>query len=293
LEKLPFIPGQIYTRSSIHDQYGGNRQSGICPTANFPYIFIFSGASGHQHGYVDGWITDDVFVYTGAGQFGDMTFSSGNLALKDHQTTGKRVFLFTTDKKRPGVLFEGELELISFDFEERPDSAGNRRRAINFLFKRKESKLYIPDLLKETPAIVSDPGAVYETKPNVTERKGLVTSRVGQGAYRKKVIVRWDCKCAVTGFDNLNVLIASHILPWSAASDEQRVDTNNGILLSPTYDALFDKHLISFENSGKIILSDSIKTEAFKKVGVTGNERIQNLSEYNHNYLDHHREHLR
>lgn len=42
LDKLPFIPGQIIKRSSIHDQFGGNAQSGISPSARFPYIFIFS-----------------------------------------------------------------------------------------------------------------------------------------------------------------------------------------------------------------------------------------------------------
>ncbi|RZK01892.1 MAG: HNH endonuclease [Flavobacterium sp.] len=126
--------------------------------------------------------------------------------------------------------------------------------------------------------------------PNITERQGLVTSRVGQGAYRKRIIHRWEYKCAVTGFDKLNVLIASHILPWANADDNQRLDVHNGILLSPNYDALFDRNLISFENSGKIILSNSISLDAFKKVGVSGTEKINNLSTYNLEYLDKHRD---
>src|SRR5690606_19837400 len=125
--------------------------------------------------------------------------------------------------------------------------------------------------------------------PNETERSGLVTSRVGQGAYRKRIIHRWEYKCAVTGFDKLNVLIASHILPWASADDNQRLDVHNGILLSPTYDALFDRHLITFENTGKIILSDSIEPIAFNKIGVSGQEKIQNLSSYNFEYLNKHR----
>src|SRR5690606_37005326 len=111
---------------------------------------------------------------------------------------------------------------------------------------------------------------------------------VGQGAYRKSIIYRWDFQCAVTGFNKLEVLIASHILPWSAATDEQRLDVDNGLLLSPTYDALFDKNLISFESSGKIILSDSVEPEAFQKVGVTGKEEIKKLNEHNFKYLSHH-----
>lgn len=85
------------------------------------------------------------------------------------------------------------------------------------------------------------------------------------------------------------MLIASHILPWADADDNQRHDVHNGILLSPTYDALFDKHLITFENSGKIILSDSIESQAYQKIGVTGNEKIQSLSQYNFDYLEKHR----
>jgi predicted restriction endonuclease len=130
----------------------------------------------------------------------------------------------------------------------------------------------------------------YEIKlPNITERSGLVTSRVGQGAYRKRIIHRWEYQCAVTGFNKLEVLIASHILPWKMASDEQRLDVDNGLLLSPTFDALFDRHLISFENNGSIILSDSIETDAYAKIGITGNERLRlDVKDGVKYYLEHH-----
>ena len=52
----------------------------------------------------------------------------------------------------------------------------------------------------------------------------------------------------------LKILIASHIVPWKEASDNERLDVENGILLSPTIDALFDKHLISFNDDGSIII---------------------------------------
>jgi 5-methylcytosine-specific restriction enzyme A len=55
LSQLPFIPNQIMRRSDIHDRFGGNRQSGISPSAQFPYIFIFSGDQGKEHGYQDAW----------------------------------------------------------------------------------------------------------------------------------------------------------------------------------------------------------------------------------------------
>lgn len=66
-------------------------------------------------------------------------------------------------------------------------------------------------------------------------------------------------------------------------------ETHYDFYLSPTYDALFDKHLISFENDGKIILSANIEDQAYNRIGVTGREQINNLSTYNRDYLERHR----
>jgi hypothetical protein len=107
--------------------YGGNRQGGIAVTANFPYIFIFSGKTGHQHGYKDQWENEDIFSYSGEGQVGDMQFTRGNLSLRDHLKFGKRIFLFTEDEKRSFVKFESELEVVDFDFYYGNDRDGNER----------------------------------------------------------------------------------------------------------------------------------------------------------------------
>ena len=63
----------------------------------------------------------------------------------------------------------------------------------------------------------------------------------------------------MTGIENEEILLASHILPWRDADDFQRLDIENGILLTPNYDKLFDKFFISFSDSGKIILSEKLK----------------------------------
>jgi 5-methylcytosine-specific restriction protein A len=289
LEKSPFIPDQIYKRSTLHDLYGGNRQGGITPTRSHPYIFIFSGKAGAQYGYQDYWDNENVFSYTGEGQDGDMQFIRGNLALKDHLDNGKRVFLFEYERTAY-VKFICELEFFDYDYFDTSDVNGKDRIGIKFFFKRKGVSLPV-SREQFLSSMVEDNQASYSNYiyPNKTERKGLVTSRVGQGAYRKRIIHRWEYQCAVTKFNKLKVLIASHIVPWADASHEVRLDVHNGILLSPTYDALFDKHLISFENNGKIILSDSIETDAYKKIGVTGSEVIKGMTSYNHIYLEKHR----
>lgn len=289
IEQSPFIPHQVYRRQTeINSIYGGNRQSGISASARNKYIFIFYGATGHQHGYKDEWLTPDVFSYSGEGQVGDMKFTKGNLALRDHLSKGRRVFLF---KIKGGGLAEyiTELEFLEADFFDTHDNEGKTRIGIKFFFKRKGAVLPFKDNIVDKPKLNDSKIALI---PSITERSGLVTSRVGQGAYRKSIIYRWENKCAVTGFDKKIILIASHIVPWSKANDSERLDVDNGLLLSPTYDALFDRHLISFEDSGKIILSDKIEAAAFDKIGITGREKISKLSFDNLVYLDRHRGNL-
>lgn len=264
-----FVAEQIYRRKDIHDLYGGNRQSGICPSAKMPYIFIFTGSSGRQHGYKDEWLNEDVFSYSGEGQIGDMQFTKGNLALRDHLDTSKRVFLFEYIAKG-AVKFVDELSFLDCDYFVTHDSAGNDRNGIKFFFKRVgDSKYLIPDELNLSKSFGETKTDYRIQMPNSTERKGLVTSRVGQGAYRKSIMHRWAYQCAASGFNDTRILIASHILPWKESKNEQRLDVDNGILLSPDYDALFDKHLISFESSGKIILGSELSHDSLKSLGVT------------------------
>ena len=288
MSQSPFIPNQLYKRSLIHDEYGGNRQGGISPSAKVPYIFIFSGKSGAQYGYRDGWDNHNIFSYTGEGQEGDMQFIKGNLALKEHLNRGKRVFLFEIEGGGL-VKFSSEMEFYDADYFETPDKNGSNRIGIRFFLKRIGVSIPVnPDQFTLLP-LNQDPHKILELNlPTVTERSGLVTSRVGQGAYRKRIIHRWEYKCAVTNFNKLDILIASHIVPWSKATDHERLDVNNGLLLSPTYDALFDKHLITFDNKGKIQLSDKIENSAYQKIGVTGKEQINDLSMYNVQYLERH-----
>ena len=88
-----------------------------------------------------------------------------------------------------------------------------------------------------------------------TETKRLTTVRTEQGNYRKAALALWDNKCAVTGVDEPEWLIASHIKPWRESNNNERCDPKNSLILTPNYDKLFDRGVISFSPSnGKIIL---------------------------------------
>ncbi len=152
---------------------------------------------------------------------------------------------------------------------------------------------FTPNIDDQRPIskIVPDKKAIdIADKPNKTERRGLVTSRVGQGAYRKSILHRCKYKCAVIGYTSHEILIASHIVPWKDATDAERLDVANGILLSPIYDALFDRHLISFEDDGSIILSKVLLKTNYHTLGITGKEILKGFSTGNHSYLKRHRQ---
>jgi predicted restriction endonuclease len=71
------------------------------------------------------------------------------------------------------------------------------------------------------------------------------------------------------------------------------LDVDNGILLSPLLDALFDRHLISFTNTGDIIVSSKLSEYNLRSLNLTGEEKIFGLTEGNKMYLEEHRKKLK
>ena len=99
-----------------------------------------------------------------------------------------------------------------------------------------------------------------------TERTAIVQSRIGQGQFRKQLMDKYHGSCVITGINHPKLLVASHIKPWSASSNMERLQVDNGLLLSATYDRLFDSGLITFDKTGKIYLSSLIGVENEKKL---------------------------
>lgn len=95
-------------------------------------------------------------------------------------------------------------------------------------------------------------GIVGETK--VRE----VKTRVNQSVFRQIVLANYDGKCALTGIDLSELLVASHIIPW-ADNEQERLNPENGICLSSLYDKAFDQGLISFTNDQHVIFSARLK----------------------------------
>ncbi|WP_448098824.1 HNH endonuclease [Luteibacter yeojuensis] len=87
-----------------------------------------------------------------------------------------------------------------------------------------------------------------------TLRLQLSNARIGQGLFRKRVLAM-EPACRVTGVTAATLLIASHIKPWRESTNAERLDGANGLMLAPHADLLFDRHLISFTDDGRLIIS--------------------------------------
>lgn len=105
------------------------------------------------------------------------------------------------------------------------------------------------DLLKDTK----------ELKGSTKER--VVKTRVNQSVFRQIILATYSNKCAISGINIPELLVASHIIPWSENANE-RLNPSNGICLSNLYDKAFDKGFIGIKDDYTLILSDKLKSNS-------------------------------
>lgn len=103
-------------------------------------------------------------------------------------------------------------------------------------------------------------GPIY-TDTNTPETRG-------QGRFKQNVY-RIEKECRITRVRRLEHLQASHILPWrDCPTNESRLDGENGLLLTPTIDHLFDRGLISFEDDGRLLVSPVAHRDSLRRMGI-------------------------
>ena len=126
---------------------------------------------------------------------------------------------------------------------------------------------------------------------NETEREAIVLARRGQGLFRRRVS-ELEARCRVTRVSEPEHLRASHCKPWRDSSNEERLDGENGLLLTPSIDHLFDRGFISFEDNGRLLISPVAHNVSLQKMGVKTDERIVvgGFSAGQRKYLEYHRE---
>ena len=127
------------------------------------------------------------------------------------------------------------------------------------------------------------------TTIDTTEKQELVLARRGQGKFRRNLEQIEDC-CRLTGVRDRRFLRASHIKPWRLCeTNHERLDGYNGLLLTPTFDHLFDKGYISFSDDGAILISDRLPNEVRCSLGLAQAVNAKTLTEAHEKYLAFHR----
>jgi len=283
--EFPFEIGALYKRrETIHSLLGGQQQGGISTPSAHPFVIAFTGEAGEAHGYTDFWDDDGYFHYYGEGQKGDMEFKGGNLAIKEHVAHGKRLLLFQMMGKGMPCRYRGEFVAISYEIVNGvPDTNGALRNAIVFKFSPIEAE----ELLGQQPEYDYADDAELRS----TVAKQLVDIRKKQTLFRRRLLMI-EKGCRLTGIRDLRFLRASHIKPWSkCTSAQERTDGENGLLLAPHADLLFDRGWISFEDDGRLLIANGLPKGIGKDLGlnlVIG-KSYGNFAESQRRYLDFHR----
>jgi hypothetical protein len=125
----------------------------------------------------------------------------------------------------------------------------------------------LPRLYQLAASLPNAPLNAFQEKtanlPKSTEAERLVIQRIGQDVFRAGLMDYWQGRCPLTGITDPALLRASHIVPWAhCASDAERLDVHNGLLLSALWDAAFDRGLVTFNDNGEPQLSAALSKAA-------------------------------
>lgn len=165
-------------------------------------------------------------------------------------------------------------------------NAGNPQRRIRLCLSRPVAPERLLVAQHDKHSLDNVPDVPPGEKKTVAKR--LYDARVGQGRFRNALLKRYEGACPVLGARNSVLLIASHIKPWAVSNNAERLDSNNGILLSAMLDRLFDKGLISFTDAGELLTSPRV-SEADRDICGLGKAKPISIPIESRKYLEYHR----
>jgi hypothetical protein len=173
-------------------------------------------------------------------------------------------------------------ELYKFYFDQSIFEAKNNRG--NNMYSRAFDLYlqYITELPSNETRDISE--IIADKSTSAKEKEILILTRIGQGKFRNDLIKIWK-GCTISKYQDTSLLVASHIKPWSKSEPFEKTDPYNGLLLLPTYDKLFDKGLISFNQNGKILISTFLNNLNTLNIN---DQIIIDLKEKNKTYMEYH-----
>jgi putative restriction endonuclease len=134
----------------------------------------------------------------------------------------------------------------------------------------------------------TDTGVDAEIAAGPTFKEQLVKARRGQGVFRSSVLLT-ETGCRVTRVADPKHLRASHIKPWRDATNTERLNGSNGLLLSPHIDHLFDQGYISFSNTEDLLVVPEVRSGLLDAWGIDVGARIGTFNAEQREFLEYHR----
>lgn len=203
---------------------------------------------------------------------------------KQAQIAGSRIYVNSTDS---AYKFIRELSLPNITFIS-VVKVKDSQKNISYYFR------LFADYFGEVthPDIIQEEIDKIKLIPGTEKQNQLTKSRIGQGEYRRKLIL--NCPfCPITMVSDERILIASHIKPWRFSTNEERLDPLNGFMLTPTFDCLFDSGFLSFTDDKRTILSPHLSKMVYSRIGISDGKLITGLPISGREaYLDYHRKNI-
>jgi putative restriction endonuclease len=248
--------------------YAGISRGVITPASNKKIIILFvtkekQDTFTQYNDYIDGGL----LYWEGEKKHGS------DQKIASSKTTSTSVYLFYRSIHHSPFIYYGKILLKSY---------------LQKYEKPSEFTFVISSLIEPTTLLDDIKEHDHEFNSlNSTEKDSIIKSRIGQGQFRKDLIKKWGA-CSVTSLSNTALLRASHIKPWSESNNVERLDPENGLLLHPSLDHLFDSGLISFDYHGKIIISNKLTDSELIVLNITTDMTLRKLSKKTQEFLIYH-----
>lgn len=269
-----FEINKTYTRKDIGEMLetstkGGNWATGYVTFNNELYVFVtIEGAGRTGHNYHNRFLENDLLEW-----HGKTNSHIGQPLIKKIINNEIKIHIFIRYNDKPQFTYIGLGKCIKY-FDESP---------VRIYFDYEKRNLQV--LERENIEKIENLENI-----SVTEKETIIKSRVGHSKL-KEILLNNLKKCQLCNIKKEELLIASHIKPWSKSNSQERLDLNNVLLLCPIHDSLFDKGFISFNDNGEIIISNALSEEDILSLNIDKTLKIA-LNEKQKEYMEYHRENI-
>lgn len=263
--------GKLYSRTELAPLWGYAGveaiSRGVVTPAGAKYIILFVTRQKQQSltQYND-FLSEDYLHWEGEKRHGS------DRRIANAAAVGDEIHLFYRDIHHTPFRYFGQVLLLRF--------VEHAHKPSEFVFR------VVHDLGPGDD--ITTHSAELSALPD-TERETVVRARIGQGIFREGLLELWG-GCAVTGIDRADLVRASHIKPWRDSTNAERLSRNNGLLLLPQYDHLFDRGYITFDEQGMLEPSPAVVALPPDRLGIEMNARLRHVFAEQLPFLEYHRE---